>query len=144
MLQINKIVQEKDDNKQVKSLMDIYQANLKEFADELLDKKKKDPETIIELDKQLKYMEKSIDQLKKQTSKSHAKSKESIKSRTDENSELISQLTKYRERGDARKKEEEGLNKEINEKQILINRSEIEIDRLKAEIRRARNTKVVD
>lgn len=49
--QINKIVQEKDDNAQIVALMRIYKENLREFADEILDKRKKDPETIIELDK---------------------------------------------------------------------------------------------
>jgi len=62
--QINKIVQEKDENQYISGLMKIYKKNVRDFADEILEKKKKDPETIEELDRQLKYMEKSINQLK--------------------------------------------------------------------------------
>lgn len=125
---INTIVQEKDDNKQIASLMAIYQANLKEYSEELLDKKKKDPETIIELDKQLKYMEKSIDQLKHSTTRNFTKSKENIKKRTNENTELIGQLTKLREEADDRRKRQEVLDKEINEVNIARNRLEQEIE----------------
>ena len=64
MSQINKIVQEKDENQYISGLMKIYKKNVRDFADEILEKKKKDPETIEELDRQLKYMEKSINQLK--------------------------------------------------------------------------------
>ena len=108
--------------------MAIYQANLKEYSEELLDKKKKDPETIIELDKQLKYMEKSIDQLKHSTTRNFTKSKENIKKRTNENTELIGQLTKLREAADDRRKRQEVLDKEINEVNIARNRLEQEIE----------------
>jgi len=77
--------------------MRIYKEKLGEFRDEMLDKKKKDPETIIELDKQLKYMEKSIDVLKQSSSKNHSKSKENIKRRTMENKNLIDDLSKLRD-----------------------------------------------
>lgn len=58
--EINKIVQEKDENAYITGLMKIYKKNVKDFADEIIDKKKKDPETIDELDRQLKFMERSI------------------------------------------------------------------------------------
>jgi len=44
--------------------MRIYENYVKKYSDEILEKKKKDPETIEELDRQLKYMEKSISTLK--------------------------------------------------------------------------------
>lgn len=53
-------MQEKDENAYITGLMKIYKKNVKDFADEIIDKKKKDPETIDELDRQLKFMERSI------------------------------------------------------------------------------------
>jgi hypothetical protein len=47
--------------------MKIYEAYVKKYSDEILEKKKKDPETIEELDRQLKYMEKSIGALRGMT-----------------------------------------------------------------------------
>jgi uncharacterized protein (UPF0305 family) len=44
-------VQEKDKNAYITGLMKILNQNVKDFADEIIDKKKKDPETIDELDR---------------------------------------------------------------------------------------------
>lgn len=67
---IHKIVQQKGDEKAyVTGLMRIYETYAKEYSEEILEKKKKDPETIEELDRQLKYMEKSITALRATTGK---------------------------------------------------------------------------
>ena len=76
--------------------MKIYENYVKKYSDEILEKKKKDPETIEELDRQLKYMEKSISMLKSNTSKNESNTKVNIKSKTKENTELIHELTELR------------------------------------------------
>jgi hypothetical protein len=62
-------VQLKDEKSYVTGLMRIYEGYVKKYSDEILEKKKKDPETIEELDRQLRYMEKSISTLKGNTVK---------------------------------------------------------------------------
>jgi hypothetical protein len=47
--------------------MRIYEYYVKKYSGDILEKKKKDPETIEELDRQLKYMEKSIGALRGMT-----------------------------------------------------------------------------
>ena len=59
------------------------------YSEEILEKKKKDPETIEELDRQLKYMEKSITALRSTTVKAEVSTKGNIKKRTLENTDLI-------------------------------------------------------
>ncbi len=50
--EVHKIVQHKGDEKQyVAGLMRIYEDYVKEYSEEILEKKKKDPETIEELDR---------------------------------------------------------------------------------------------
>jgi hypothetical protein len=49
--------------------MRIYDDYVKKYSDDILEKNKKDPETIEELDRQLKYMEKSITALRSTTGK---------------------------------------------------------------------------
>ena len=93
---IHKIVQQKDEKAYVSGLMKIYENYVKKYSDEILEKKKKDPETIEELDRQLKYMEKSISMLKSNTSKNESNTKVNIKSKTKENTELIHELTELR------------------------------------------------
>jgi hypothetical protein len=44
--------------------MEIFETYVKKYSEEIVEKKKKDPETIEELDRQLKYMEKSIGALR--------------------------------------------------------------------------------
>lgn len=93
---IHKIVQHKDEKMYVTGLMKIYESYVKKYSEEILEKKKKDPETIEELDRQLKYMEKSISTLKSNTSKNEGKAKSNIKKKTKENSELIKELQELR------------------------------------------------
>ena len=80
----------------IKKLMEIYIEFVREHTDEILENKKKDPETIEELDRQLHYMEKSIASLKASTSKNQGKTKMNINKRRNENNDLISDLEKVR------------------------------------------------
>ena len=58
--ELQRIMQKESDSEKISGLMKIYKNNVKDHADQVLEKKKKDPETIEELDKHLKYMEKAI------------------------------------------------------------------------------------
>jgi hypothetical protein len=67
---VHKIVQRKQDERSyIAGLMRIYDDYVKKYSDDILEKNKKDPETIEELDRQLKYMEKSITALRSTTGK---------------------------------------------------------------------------
>ncbi len=66
---IQKIEQTKDNDKYVEGLMEIYDTFVKSEADKIKEQKRKDPETIEELDRQLKYMEKMAAHLKKDSDK---------------------------------------------------------------------------
>ena len=90
---VHETAQNKNDERMyIKGLMEIYETYVKKYSDEILEKKKKDPETIEELDRQLKYMEKSIGTLRQMTTKAETRTKSSIKKRTKENTELINEL----------------------------------------------------
>ena len=93
---IHKIVQQKDEKSYVTGLMRIYEGYVKKYSDEILEKKKKDPETIEELDRQLNYMYKSISTLKGNTVKNESRTKTNIKSKTRENTLLIGELSELR------------------------------------------------
>lgn len=86
---IQKYEQMRDNEKYIEGLMVIYNKFCKQYADQIQEKKRKDPETIEELDRQLKYMEKSLHQLKVTSEKDHQRGKAVIKQRTEENEELI-------------------------------------------------------
>ena len=76
--------------------MKIYEEYVKKYSEEIIEKKKKDPETIEELDRQLKYMEKSITALRGTTQKAEYQTKSNIKKRTHENKDLIDELNDIR------------------------------------------------
>lgn len=99
--------------------MDIYKKYVKDYIEEILENKKKDPETIEELERQLQYMEKSIDTLKLATAKIQRKTKVNITNRRQENNDLIQDLNDVRES----KKKLEGEKKNL----------ELEIQKLKLE-----------
>ena len=123
---IHKIVQQKDEKAYVVGLMRIYDNYVKRYSDEILEKKKKDPETIEELDRQLKYMEKSISTLKQNTSKNEVNTKINIKKKTKENTELIHQLNELR----VRKRE---LENELEAKSLTIQKLKLEKSRRERE-----------
>jgi hypothetical protein len=54
-----------------------------------MDPKKKDNDTVEELDRQLKYMERSIANIKVNTIKNEQRTRNDIKKRTKENTQLI-------------------------------------------------------
>lgn len=99
--------------------MDIYKKYVKDYIEEILENKKKDPETIEELERQLQYMEKSIDTLRLATAKIQRKTKVNITNRRQENNDLIQDLNDVRES----KKKLEGEKKNL----------ELEIQKLKLE-----------
>lgn len=107
----------------------------------MVDKKKKDPEIIIELDKQIKYIEKSIAQLKNITTKNHGKAKENIKKRTKENTDLIEELSALRTKAEERKKEMDELEKTQNKNKLAKQRLTQEIEKLQVQIRRAKRSR---
>lgn len=81
--ELHTIVQHKGDEKAyIAGLMRIYEGYVKKYSDDILEKKKKDPETIEELDRQLRYMERSIGQLRGMTVKAEVVTKASVKKRT--------------------------------------------------------------
>ncbi len=99
--------------------MDIYKKYVKDYIEDILENKKKDPETIEELERQLQYMEKSIETLKFATAKIQRKTKINITDRRQENNDLIQDLNDVRES----KKKLEGEKKNL----------ELEIQKLKLE-----------
>lgn len=90
---INTIVQKKDEKQYIQGLMHLYNQFVKPLSDEIQQQKQKDPEIIEELDRQLKYMEKTISSFRGQTQKNHAKSLNNIKKRTTDNKALIDELS---------------------------------------------------
>lgn len=94
---IHTIVQKKDEKEYINDLMLLFKRFVKPHAEEIQDKKRKDPETIEELDRQLKWMENYIGDFKSTASKNHYKSLNNIKKRTDDNTKLIDELAKMRE-----------------------------------------------
>jgi septal ring factor EnvC (AmiA/AmiB activator) len=89
---IHNYVQSKDEKSYAAGLMKLNQDYVRPRASELLEKKKKDPETIEELDRQLRYMERSITQLKLNTMKNENRTRLHIKKKTTENTKLIKEL----------------------------------------------------
>lgn len=75
--------------------------------------KKKDPEALEELDRQLRYMERSIATLKVNTIKNETRTKNDIKKRTKENTQLLVELNSI-------KFEEKKLKTEILKKNKVI------------------------
>lgn len=108
---IHNYVQSKDEKSYAAGLMKLNQDYVTPRAGELLEKKKKDPETIEELDRQLRYMERSITQLKINTMKNENRTRLHIKKKTSENTKLIKELNDLK----IDKKELIGTNKRLKE-----------------------------
>lgn len=106
--------------------MQIYEGYVKAYSDEILEKKKKDPETIEELDRQLNYMYKSINTLQSNTVKNEGRTKSNIKKKTRENTQLIKSLKDLR----MRKKE---LENELEAKSLTIQKLKLEKGRRERE-----------
>lgn len=108
---IHTYVQNKDEKSYAAGLMKLNQDYVRPRASELLEKKKKDPETIEELDRQLRYMERSITQLKVNTIKNENRTRLHIKKKTGENTKLITELNDLKKH----KKELIAANKQLKE-----------------------------
>ena len=93
---VHKAYKNKNDDKSVEDLMSIYKVYVKDYTSEILDAKKKDPETIEELDRQLHYMNKAIEVLKASTAKIQKKTKANIITNRSENLKLINSLDQVR------------------------------------------------
>eukprot|EP00349_Pseudokeronopsis_sp_Brazil_P002184 CAMPEP_0202963120 /NCGR_PEP_ID=MMETSP1396-20130829/7115_1 /ASSEMBLY_ACC=CAM_ASM_000872 /TAXON_ID= /ORGANISM="Pseudokeronopsis sp., Strain Brazil" /LENGTH=86 /DNA_ID=CAMNT_0049684087 /DNA_START=215 /DNA_END=475 /DNA_ORIENTATION=- len=72
--------------------MSIYERYVQKYSDEILEKKKKDPETIEELDRQLNYMYKSKNTLEANSAKNEVRTKKNKDKKTKENEGLIYEL----------------------------------------------------
>lgn len=112
----------KDEKSYVTGLILIYDRYVKEYSDEILEKKKKDPETIEELDRQLRYMEKSITTLKQNTTKNEMMTKTNIKEKTGENTKLIKELNELRDKKRELETELEGLQLKFQKLNLEIKR----------------------
>jgi hypothetical protein len=86
-----------DDNEKISGLMKIFRVHVKEYASDTFTQKKKDPELMQELDKHLRYMEKSIKQLKKSSKRNKDKAKKMIEARTEENRNLLETIGELRD-----------------------------------------------
>lgn len=135
---IQKTMQKAEDSEKIAGLMRIYKTHVKKQPDEVFAKKQKDPETIDELDKHLKYMEKQIRILQDTTAKNLKKSKQHIIERTEENKDLIASLSELREQDRQRKKDQERVDKQINEINQQKRRIGGEIDKMKEEMKKMR------
>lgn len=93
---INRYVQSKDEKSYVNGLMQLNQDYVMPRSNEFKQKKKKDPESVEELDRQLRYMERSIATIKVNTIKNETRTKNDIKKRTKENTQLIRDLNEIR------------------------------------------------
>lgn len=86
--------------------------------------KKRDPEALEELDRQLRYMERSIATLKVNTIKNETRNKNDIKKRTKENTQLLVELNSI-------KFELKKLKTEKLKRQKFIDELQAELDGMK-------------
>lgn len=69
--------------------MYIYKRFVKDHIEQILENKKKDPETIEELDRQLHYMNKAIEVLKQSTARINKRTKIAKDQGTNDNDQLL-------------------------------------------------------
>lgn len=89
---VHKIVSTKDDKAYVTGMMKLNQDYVMSQSAYRGQAKKRDPEVIEELDRQLRYMERSIAQIKCNAVKNEKRVKTDIKKKTKENTSLIVDL----------------------------------------------------
>ena len=89
-----------------------------------------------ELDKHLRYMEKSIKQLKQSSKRNKAKAQKMIQARTEENRNLLKTIEELRQIDQGRQKKQEEIDKKINQIKQQYRIYENEKDRYKEEIRK--------
>jgi len=121
---VHKIVQTKDEKAYVTGVMKLNQDYVMSQAAYQDLGKKKDPEALEELDRQLRYMERSIATLKVNTIKNETRTKNDIKKRTKENTQLLVELNSI-------KFEEKKLKTEILKKNKAIEELEQVLQQMK-------------
>lgn len=109
----------KDDDDYKKAIMEIYTLFVREHMTDILENKKKDPETIEELGRKKQYLAKSKATLESSTAINEAKTKLNINKRRKENNSLIKDLETVRNS----KKE---LERRLEEKQLTIQKVKLE------------------
>ena len=126
---MHKIVQTKDEKAYVTGVMKLNQDYVMSQAayQEAAGKGKKDPEALEELDRQLRYMERSIATLKVNTIKNETRTQNDIKKRTKENTQLLVELNSI-------KLEVKKLSTEISKKQKQYEELDHEIALMKKQI----------
>ena len=112
MLKANK---HKNDDRCIEDLMYIYKRFVKDHIEEILENKKKDPETIEELERQLHYMKKAIEVLKSSTARIQKRTKASIIQNRHDNEQLIGDLDSVRKKKKTLEKQKEELELQIGE-----------------------------
>ena len=122
---MHKIVQTKDEKSYVTGVMKLNQDYVMSQAAYQDLGKKKDPEALEELDRQLRYMERSIATLKVNTIKNETRTKNDVKKRTKENTQLLVELNSI-------KFEEKKLQTELAKKE----RTQEELERELATMRK--------
>ena len=121
---VHKIVSTKDDKAYIMGIMKLNQDYVMSQQAYLSNDKKRDPEVIEELNRQLRYMERSIAQHKCNAIKNEKRVKTDIKKKTKENTSLIMDLN-------AIKFEDKKQSIALQKKQLELNRLEEEVARLK-------------
>lgn len=123
---VHKTYKTKNDEEYIKGLMNIYNKYVRQHIEEIQENKKKDPETIEELDRQLQFMEKSQAILQKTTDTNQKKTKENIIRRRQENNVLISDL-------EATRVTKTILVKELEKKTLNIQKLKLEKQKMQRE-----------
>lgn len=121
---VHKIVSTKDDKAYIMGIMKLNQDYVMSQSAYTSSDKKRDPEVIEELNRQLRYMERSIAQHKCNAVKNEKRVKTDVKKKTKENTSLIMDLN-------AIKFEDKKQIIALKKKQLELNRLEEEVARLK-------------
>ena len=109
----------KDDEDYKKAIMEIYTLFVREHMTDILENKKKDPETIEELGRKKQYLAKSKATLESSTAINEAKTKININKRRKENNSLITDL-------EAVRSSKKALERELEDKQLIIQKVKLD------------------
>ena len=96
--EIHRLVQTKNERIYKEGLLKIFEKFVKPYQEEILARKKKDPETIEEMDRQLRFLEKCKGQMKLNAQRSDFAFKHVKKEEMLDNVELMKELKKMREK----------------------------------------------
>lgn len=113
---VHSIVQKQDDKQYITGIMKLNQDYVLSQVAYNHSGKKRDPEALEELNKQFKYMEDLITQLKVNTTKNETRTRSDIKLKTKENTQLIVDLNNLKYEN---KKQRTVMSKKENEDRVL-------------------------